>query len=143
MLIAHPSLGKAAALKLTLFLCISVPRPPLIAHRQRLVLALPNSFLAPPNLISNLDPPDTASSMIPKVLLLVKQIRPGTPQIDNLRTPIPILLQPRTLEAVESVRNALFQEHHRRRHQPPYKHAHSNQEGVKLTSPPHTTHLFW
>jgi hypothetical protein len=47
------------------------------------------------------------SSMIPKILLLVKQIRPRTAQIDNLRTPIPILLQPRTLEAVESVRYPL------------------------------------
>ena len=46
--------------------------------------------------------------MVPKVLLLVKQIRPRTAQIDNLRTPIPILLQPRTLEAVESVRDALY-----------------------------------
>ena len=46
--------------------------------------------------------------MVSKILLLVKQIRPRTPQIDNLRTPIPILLQPRTLEAVERVRDALF-----------------------------------
>jgi hypothetical protein len=44
--------------------------------------------------------------MIPKILLLIKQIRPATPQIDNLRTPIPILLQPRTLETIESVRDA-------------------------------------
>ena len=49
--------------------------------------------------------------MIPEILLLVKQIRPRTPQVDNLRTPIPILLQPCTLEAVESVRDALFPNH--------------------------------
>ena len=34
---------------------------------------------------------------------LKEQISPRTPQIDNLRTPIPILLQARTLEAVEGV----------------------------------------
>lgn len=45
--------------------------------------------------------------MIPEILLLVKQIRPRTPQIDNLRTTIPVLLQPRALKAVESVRDAL------------------------------------
>lgn len=44
--------------------------------------------------------------MIPKVLLLIKQIRPRAPQIDNLRTSIPILLQPRTLKTVESVGDA-------------------------------------
>jgi len=36
--------------------------------------------------------------MIPKILLLIKQIRPTAPQINNLRAPIPILLQPRALE---------------------------------------------
>ena len=51
--------------------------------------------------------------MVPKILLLVKQIRPRTPQIDNLRAPIPILLQPRTLEAVERVRDALSPTQHR------------------------------
>ena len=49
--------------------------------------------------------------MIPKILLLVKQIRPTTSQIDNLRTPVPILLQPRTLEAVECVRNPFAAAH--------------------------------
>lgn len=44
--------------------------------------------------------------MIPKILLLIKQIRPTASQIDNLRTAIPILLQPRTFEAVEGVRYA-------------------------------------
>lgn len=33
-----------------------------------------------------------SSSMISKILLLVKQIRPRTPQVYNLRTTIPILL---------------------------------------------------
>lgn len=46
--------------------------------------------------------------MIPKILLLVKQIRPRTAQIDNLRAPIPIFFQPRALEAVEGVRDALI-----------------------------------
>ncbi len=45
--------------------------------------------------------------MIPKILLLIKQIRPTAPQINNLRAPIPILLQPRALEAVERVADAL------------------------------------
>lgn len=45
--------------------------------------------------------------MVPKVLLLVEQIRPRTAQVDNLRTPISILLQPRAFETVESVRDAL------------------------------------
>lgn len=42
--------------------------------------------------------------MIPKVLLLIKQIRPRTSQINNLRTPIPILFQPCALKAVKGVR---------------------------------------
>ena len=45
--------------------------------------------------------------MIPKILLLVKQIRPRTPQIDDLRTPIAILFQPGALKAVERIRDAL------------------------------------
>ena len=49
--------------------------------------------------------------MIPKVLLLIKQIRPATPQINNLRTPIPILLQARALEAVKRIRDALAAAH--------------------------------
>jgi hypothetical protein len=49
--------------------------------------------------------------VIPKILLLVKQIGPRTAQIDNLRTPIPILLQTRTLKAVKRVRDALAAAH--------------------------------
>ena len=45
-------------------------------------------------------------SMIPKILLLIKQIRPRTPQIDNLRTSIAVLLQPRALKTVERIRDA-------------------------------------
>lgn len=45
--------------------------------------------------------------MIPEILLLVKQICPRASQIDNLRTTIPILFQPRTLKAVERVRDSL------------------------------------
>jgi hypothetical protein len=42
---------------------------------------------------------------------LEEQIRPRTSQVDNLRTPIPILLQTRALEAVESVADALAAAH--------------------------------
>lgn len=38
---------------------------------------------------------------------LVKQIRPRTPQVDNLRTPIPILFQTGTLETVEGITDPL------------------------------------
>ena len=41
--------------------------------------------------------------VIPEILLLVEQIRPRTTQVDDLRTPVPILLQARTLEAIEGV----------------------------------------
>ena len=41
--------------------------------------------------------------MIPKTLLLVKQICPGTPQIDNLGTAIPILFETGTLKTVKSI----------------------------------------
>lgn len=50
--------------------------------------------------------------VIPKILLLVEQIRPRTAQVDNLWTPIPVLLQPRTLEAVESVGDTLSTAYH-------------------------------
>lgn len=39
-------------------------------------------------------------------------IRPTTTQINNLRTPIPILLQTCALETVESVRDSLATAHH-------------------------------
>lgn len=45
--------------------------------------------------------------MSPPSLLLVEQIRPRTTQIDDLWTTVPILLEARALEAVESVRYAL------------------------------------
>jgi hypothetical protein len=45
--------------------------------------------------------------MVPKILLLVEQIRPTTTQIYNLRTPISVLLEAGTLEAVKGVRNTL------------------------------------
>jgi hypothetical protein len=45
--------------------------------------------------------------LIPKILLLVKQIRPRTTQIDNLGTTIAILLQTRTLKAIEGVTDPL------------------------------------
>lgn len=49
--------------------------------------------------------------MIPKILLLVEQIRPRAAQVDDLRTPIPILLQPRTFEAIEGIADALAATH--------------------------------
>lgn len=51
--------------------------------------------------------PRAPSLMIPEILLLVKQIRPRTPQVDDLRTPVPVLLEARALEAVERVRYPL------------------------------------
>ena len=50
--------------------------------------------------------------MIPKILLLVEQIRPRTAQVDNLRTPIPILLQARTFKTVEGIRDPLSPHFH-------------------------------
>lgn len=50
--------------------------------------------------------------MIPKVLLLIEQIRPRTTKVDNLRTPVSVLLQPRALEAIEGVRDAFSTAHH-------------------------------
>lgn len=49
--------------------------------------------------------------MIPKILLLIKQIRPTAPQIDNLRTPVSVLFEARALEAVECVADALAAAH--------------------------------
>ena len=46
------------------------------------------------------------SSVISEILFLVKQIRPTTTQIYNLRAPIAVLLQARALEAVKGVRDA-------------------------------------
>lgn len=50
--------------------------------------------------------------MISKVLLLIKQIRPRTPQIDDLGTAIPILFQSRALKAIESITDALATTHY-------------------------------
>ena len=45
--------------------------------------------------------------MIPKVLFLIKQIRPRRAEVDDLGTAIAILFEARAFEAVESVTNAL------------------------------------
>lgn len=45
-------------------------------------------------------------SLIPKPLLLIEQIRPRRAQIDDLRATVPILLEPRALEAIKSVADA-------------------------------------
>jgi len=52
-----------------------------------------------------------SSSRISEILFLIKQICPRRSQIDNLGTPIPILLQPRTLKAVKGVTYALAATH--------------------------------
>ena len=49
--------------------------------------------------------------MVPKTLLLIKQIRPRAAQIDNLGTAITILLEPGTLETVKRVTDALAAAH--------------------------------
>jgi|SRR5690242_11212551 len=49
--------------------------------------------------------------MIPEILFLVEQIGPATPQIDNLGTPVPVLLEAYALEAVEGVADALAAAH--------------------------------
>ena len=46
-------------------------------------------------------------SMIPEILLLVEQIRPRTAQVNDFRTPVPVLLQSGTFETIESVRDPL------------------------------------
>lgn len=55
--------------------------------------------------------PLLSSSMISEVFLLVEQIRPRTAQVDDLGTPVSILLQTRTFEAVECIRDALATAH--------------------------------
>ena len=47
------------------------------------------------------------NSVIPEILLLVKQVRPRASQVDDFRASISVFLQPRTFEAVEGVRDAL------------------------------------
>ncbi|KAJ4983215.1 peroxin 26 [Stagonosporopsis vannaccii] len=50
-------------------------------------------------------------SVVSKILLLVEQVRPATAQVHNLRTPVPVLLEARALEAVEGVADALAAAH--------------------------------
>lgn len=45
--------------------------------------------------------------MIPVILLLIKQICPAAPQVDNLWAPVPILLKPGTLKAIEGITDPL------------------------------------
>jgi hypothetical protein len=48
-------------------------------------------------------PDHLAWLVISKILFLVEQIRPGTTKVYNLRTPVPIFLESRTLKAIEGV----------------------------------------
>ena len=52
-------------------------------------------------------PPPLAPLMVPKALLLIKQIRPRAAQVNNLGTAIAILLEPSTLKTIEGVADAL------------------------------------
>lgn len=51
------------------------------------------------------------TSLIPKILFLVKQIRPTRTQIYNLRTPVSIFFQSGTFEAVEGITDSLATTH--------------------------------
>ena len=68
------------------------------------MFSVPTSYSSTRNWHTPACPPQL---VIPKILLLVEQIRPRTSKIDDLRTPIAILFQPRTLKAVEGVRDPL------------------------------------
>jgi hypothetical protein len=56
-----------------------------------------------PSLRAQVIPDHLAWLVISKILFLVEQIRPGTTKVYNLRTPVPIFLEPRTLKAIEGV----------------------------------------
>lgn len=57
------------------------------------------------------EPKPTGVLLIPKTFLLIEQICPRTSQVDNLRTPVSILLQARTFKAVERVTDPLATAH--------------------------------
>lgn len=89
----------------------------LLTYSHRATAAyLPLDPCGQKNTQSNIHATTSPQSMPPRrpppALLLIKQIRPTTPQIHNLRTPIPILLQPRTLKAVERIADPLPPTHH-------------------------------
>ena len=77
-------------------------------HQSRQSPSAPFHLLNPntPALSSSCPEPSTLT------LFLKKQIRPTTPQINNLRTPIPILLQPRTLKAIKRITYSLSSTNH-------------------------------
>ena len=50
--------------------------------------------------------------MISEILLLVKQVCSRAAEIDDFRASVPVLLQSRTFETVEGIRNALTAAHH-------------------------------
>lgn len=80
-------------------------------------------------------------SVIPEILLLVKQIRPTRTKIYNLWTPISIFLEACTLEAVKRIWYSLCDTNVSNH---PLILSSSRREGIRVhTSPPQTTHLFW
>lgn len=55
-----------------------------------------------PSIASMLERP-RCPSVVPEILFLVEQIRSRAPQIDDLGATVSVLLQPRTLKAVERI----------------------------------------
>ena len=83
----------------------------LLATRATTVQALFTIFSTQiRQLLPALSPPCPESSTL--TLLLEKQIRPTTSQINDLRAPIPILLQPRTLKTIKRITYSLSSTNH-------------------------------
>jgi hypothetical protein len=80
-----------------------------------IVVMYPNSLrnpsIDPLNFRLRIPRLSSPSLVIPKILLLVEQIGPRGAQIYNLRTPVAVLLEARTFEAVEGVGDALATAH--------------------------------
>jgi hypothetical protein len=71
--------------------------PTIINHTSTQTPDIPS----PHSLLTPIRPP----ARLPQLPPLIKQIRPRTPQINNLRTPIPILLQPRAIRTIIRITN--------------------------------------
>lgn len=97
---------------------LGIARPRLlncILHASYFLPCLPiliSSQTTHTSFLLTLPPPKSQRVLvIPEILLLIKQIRPTTPQINNLRTPIAVLLEPRALKAVKRIADALATAH--------------------------------